>query len=172
MILRLWGVTYISQATIFNGNQIQGRVVDQLEELVQTDNYYIWLNISYASKIFPCVGQNLKRKQYAHTKNKPSSSLFFITVCCILHSCWQFQFWCNIDILYFIFVDSFCANIFFPLCSDIEHVVPSFGQVKDTYSEIGDVNFKGALWTFKQQLVSKMRVHCGISILLLNVFVL
>ena len=36
-----------------------------------------------------------------------------------------------------------------------------------TYPEIGDANFKGALWTFKQQLALRMRVRCGISILLL-----
>ena len=35
------------------------------------------------------------------------------------------------------------------------------------YPEIGDANFKGALWTFKQQLVWKMWARCGISILLL-----
>ena len=36
-----------------------------------------------------------------------------------------------------------------------------------SYSEIDDGNFKGALWIFKQQLISKRRVRCGISILLL-----
>ena len=31
------------------------------------------------------------------------------------------------------------------------------------YSEIGDVNFKCALWNFKQQLALKIRVHCSLS---------
>ena len=35
------------------------------------------------------------------------------------------------------------------------------------YPEIGDANFKSSLWTFKKQLAWKMRVRCGISILLL-----
>ena len=34
------------------------------------------------------------------------------------------------------------------------------------YPEIGDANFKGAFWTFKQQLVLKMWVFCGMFILL------
>ena len=36
-----------------------------------------------------------------------------------------------------------------------------------TYPKIGDNNFKGALWTFKQQLAFKMRVRYGVFIVLL-----
>ena len=36
-----------------------------------------------------------------------------------------------------------------------------------TYPEIDDVNIKGALWTFKQWLALKMRVRCGLSIVVL-----
>ena len=43
---------------------------------------------------------------------------------------------------------------------------PNFHNII-TYHENCDVNFKGTLWTFKQQLAWKMRVRCGISILLL-----
>ena len=35
------------------------------------------------------------------------------------------------------------------------------------YSEIDDANFKGALWTFKQWLALEMRMHYGISIVIL-----
>ena len=44
-------------------------------------------------------------------------------------------------------------------------------HMKDTsspYPEIDDANFKGALWTFKQQWAWKMCVRCGISIVLLQ----
>ena len=37
----------------------------------------------------------------------------------------------------------------------------------ESYPEIGDANFKGALWAFKQQLIWKLRVHYEISIVLL-----
>ena len=40
-------------------------------------------------------------------------------------------------------------------------------KILHMFPEIGDAKFKGALWTLKQQLVSKMRVSCGISFLLL-----
>ena len=40
-------------------------------------------------------------------------------------------------------------------------------NINDSYlCEIGDGNFKGVLWTFKQWLAVKMRVHYGISIVL------
>ena len=35
------------------------------------------------------------------------------------------------------------------------------------YPEIGDANFKCALWIFEQRLALKMRARCGISIVLL-----
>ena len=36
------------------------------------------------------------------------------------------------------------------------------------YPDIGDANFKGALWTFKQQLALEIRVRYGISMVLLQ----
>ena len=50
-------------------------------------------------------------------------------------------------------------------CHQKLHEIKKF--LAAAYPEIGDANFKGALWTFKQQLVSKMRVRCRISIVLL-----
>ena len=44
----------------------------------------------------------------------------------------------------------------------------SLRSVSQIYHEIGDAKFKFALWTFKQQLALKMRVRCGISIVLLQ----
>ena len=41
-----------------------------------------------------------------------------------------------------------------------------------TYPQFGYDNFKCTLRTFKQQLTLKMRVRCGISIVLFNVPVL
>ena len=38
--------------------------------------------------------------------------------------------------------------------------------LRTTFPEIGDTNFKCALWTFKQQLVLKMQALCRISIVL------
>ena len=40
-------------------------------------------------------------------------------------------------------------------------------QKLETYPEIGDANFKCALWTFKQQPALKMWAHCRISIVFL-----
>ena len=37
-----------------------------------------------------------------------------------------------------------------------------------SYPEIEDSSFRCALWTFKQQLTSKVRARCGISIVLLQ----
>ena len=42
-----------------------------------------------------------------------------------------------------------------------------FDYFSTSYLEIGDANSRGALWTFKQQLVSEMWVRGGISNLLL-----
>ena len=41
-----------------------------------------------------------------------------------------------------------------------------------TYPENGNAKFRCTLWTFKQQLALKMGARCGISLVLLNVFVL
>ena len=41
-------------------------------------------------------------------------------------------------------------------------------EFEEAYPEIGDANFEGTLWTFKQTLSLKMWARCGISIVLLQ----
>ena len=44
----------------------------------------------------------------------------------------------------------------------------AFNRKLPAYPEFGDATLKCALWTFKQQLALKIRVHYGISIVLLQ----
>ena len=48
-----------------------------------------------------------------------------------------------------------------------KQTTPTVSPFLHSYPEIGDSSFRRALWTFKQQLILKVRAHCGISIVLL-----
>ena len=47
---------------------------------------------------------------------------------------------------------------------------PGFWSPLYAYPEINGVNFKCTLWTFKHELALLIRVRCGISIVLLQIF--